>query len=355
MNISENDRKIAAFIKMISSHICNEVSGNQETFNIRVVFYDFIKIYSDANYRHSYNQIFIALKQIKDSNKTSDESFMMNINANYEYIVDMLLPPLKEHDYHRYKKIVKFFDHLLLELSRLDVWLEYERDTANQQKRFDSQTEKIKQFQNQMDNIINDTKTKISDIQDKTNNIKTDFVTILSIFAAIIIGFAGVLGFGGNIMANLNNVVIYKAIVMMLISGLVLFNGIFVMLHIVAKLTGHSIAHHCIEHTHFIQNNLNSDSILGSHSQYSCDTCQNKECNFLRKLHQRFPYTTYFNKIFAYTLIFTLITWTLNHGELGKAVTNDLIFLINYSHVLFYIGLGLLFIIVVKILYKWNS
>lgn len=328
MEITDNDKKIETFIKMLSSHVCNEITEDQSAFSMRDVFYDFIKIYSDYNYRHSYNRIFIILKQIKDNNTSSDESFLMNISVNYAYIEDMLLPTLRKYDSRRYKKVVKFFDHLLLEVSRLNVWLEYERSTVEHQR-------KIQQFQRQIDETIESTKEKLSNIQHETSNIKTDFVTILSIFAAIIIGFAGVLGFGGNIMASLGSVVIYKAVTMMLVSGLVLFNGIFVMLHIVAKLTGRSIAHHCAEHTQYVQDLDNQKDI--SHIKYSCDTCKEKNCTVLHKLKQRFPYTTYFNRVFAYGLLITLVAWVLNHGETGKAVVNDFTYIINYSHFIIYI------------------
>lgn len=360
MEISENDRKVEAFIKMLSSHVCNEITGTQEAFNMRDVFYDFIKIYSNNNYRHSYNRIFISLKQIKDNNTSNDESFLMNISVNYEYIEDMLLPPLKDHDQRRYKKVIKFFDHLLLEVSRLNVWLEYERETKEQKQELDQYTEKIQEFNKQMDGIVEGTRDKIAAIQKETSHIKTDFVTILSIFAAIIIGFAGVLGFGGNLMASLGSVVIYKAVFMLLAGGLVLFNGIFVMLHIVAKLTGRSIAHHCPEHINYIQYLSDKEDV--SHKKYSCDTCNKKDCGVLHKLKRRFPYTTYFNKVFAYGLFITSIVWILNHGEIGKAVTNDVTYFINCNHGVIYAVLSIVVIVailpciydcIVKRIYGW--
>lgn len=71
---------------------------------------------------------------------------------------------------------------------------------------------------------IEETEEKIDSIR---NEIQSSTVTILGIFAAIVLAFSGVFSFSSSIMQNMGSVSIYRLIGVSVILGLVSFNLIF--------------------------------------------------------------------------------------------------------------------------------
>ena len=344
MDIIEKENQLVTFIKTLAGELCREIVNNPNAFSIKEEFYKFIKIYN-GGYRHSYNRIFIVLNDIRKETKNPGESTFINITANYEYIQEEILPQLKKINQNQYKNAVKFFDHLLLEISRIEAWTEFDGKIEDYNQRVKQGTRVIDEHEKQMSEMVKQTKadveTEINSIKYETDKIKTDFITILSIFVAIIMGFAGVVGLGGNIMANLNNIIIYKAIFMMLVSGLILFNGIFLMLHIVAKLTGRSIAHNCVHYSP----KINDSNIPQCQNKQDCDSCSSNHCRIWKKVKIKFPYTAQFNQILLYGLAFTLIAWIFNHGSLGWAVNNDFTYIIIEHRIGTYLFIVICFLV----------
>ena len=323
--------------KIIENFIIELSKRHNDKRTILDKFNEFKNIYTHK-YRHSYAYIFSVVNKIKK--ESSEDSPFLNIQYNLDYLKEEEMTKLADND-DRYTSVVKFFDHLSLEISRFTVWLEYESRIKKYQNDLNDNQEKLKRLQEKLENDLEENLSKsLIELKNETSKVKTDFVTILSIFAAVIIGFAGVLGFGGNLMANLKDVLIYKAVFMMLISGLVLFNGIFVMLHIIAKLTGRSIAHRCTRHSRY-KFDLGK-GIIKHNTHYGCDTCTVNNCKVTNKLQIRFPYTTYFNKIFAIGLLATSFTWIMYEWSLWKIINNDVMYLVNNEHITIYIIIGII-------------
>ncbi len=399
MDIGEKESRLEVFIRKLSNELCYEMSRNKNTFEMQKEFYKFVEIYN-SGYRHSYNRIFLVVNDIRKENESLAEPLYINVNANYEYIQSEILPKLKEKDEDKYRNVINFFDHLLLEISRMDTWLQFEQRIEAYEKRLEESDKRVKEYEKRLEEsdkcikeydervkeydkrisestalfdkrekmmaeMIDKTKEdvlkaqkEINSTKDETDKIKTDFITILSIFVAIIMGFAGVVGFGGNIMANLNNIIIYKAIFMMLVSGLVLFNGIFLMLHIVAKLTGRSIAHLCNDYLP----KVDKSSEAKTNNKHDCGSCQSSKCGIWKRVKVKFPYTAHFNEILISGLLINLIAWIINHGALGWAINNDCTYIINEYRGYMYrciIGLFILLLFYIflknKRIFNWSS
>lgn len=71
---------------------------------------------------------------------------------------------------------------------------------------------------------VKETEEKIGSIK---NEVQSTTVTILGIFAAIVLAFSGVFSFSSSIMQNMGNVSIYRLIGVSAVLGLVTFNLIF--------------------------------------------------------------------------------------------------------------------------------
>lgn len=342
------EKRIVEFIRILASGLCREIMDDAESFSVEEEFDKFIRIY-DSNYRHSYSKIFMVLNNIRKSRNNNDDSSFVNINANYEYIQSVIIPRMIEKGDHRYENAIKFFDHLQLEISRIGAWDEFEGRIEKYNQLVRNSTLILQTHEKQMAEMVEQTKADIRKeidlIKKETDKIKTDFITILSIFVAIIMGFAGVVGFGGNIMASLNNIIIYKAIFMMLVSGLVLFNGIFLMLHIVAKLTGRSIAHQCTEY----MSKVDVASENETDNRHGCESCKLNKCGIWKRVKAKFPYTAHFNEILVSGLLITLIAWIINHGALGWAINNDCTYIINEYRRYIY---GVIILFILSLCYK---
>ncbi len=171
----------------------------------------------------------------------------------------------------------RLIEHVLLELPR-----------SNQYSKIKSQLDRsekiIRQFRGQSKKF----NEQIEKHEDKMEKMQGEFISILSIFSAIIIAFFGGINLLGSALTNINMSSKYRLICIILIIGLIMFNIIYMLLYTISRLIKRDIINRKREET--------------------CEKCD-KGLN-LKCIIFKYPIMFFFNFI---TLILILLT-TMFYG-----------------------------------------
>ena len=235
-----------------------------------------LAFYKNGNVRHSYFQI-SAVIQSKKSKEATDGSVLM-------YNLDVLMKEVAtDSEFNDIgDKLYKFYDHCQLELSRLNY--------------FESIFWRSDQARNNYESLLESSykaKTEISALNKQIANVKTENITILGIFAAIVIGGIGSFTGLGNVFTVLGNISMYKFLATVSFVGLIIFNVSFMLVYMIAKITGRNIYTVCIDFR-----------------KKSDEDCLNATCKIctssLGRIKNRLPYVYWFNLIGICIIIFSL-------------------------------------------------
>ena len=178
-------------------------------------------LYSN-NFRHSYARFYPLILEIaKDENE-----------YNLDYLSDNLesIRRLVEKDC-LYNPLSKLSDHLNLEIGRYNHYSEYESRVKDLLKQNQDIAAALADAQNSADKA-----------NEKAASMQTEYITILGIFAAIILAFTGSFSFAGSVLNNIHQASIYRLIIISLVVGLVTFNIISILIDFIIKINNKDTA-----------------------------------------------------------------------------------------------------------------
>ena len=210
----------------------------------------FIIEYYLVNTRHRYSEVarYINEKSINDEQIIS--FILMNLEMiidycqeNYE-ILDKQITSIKTGTQYEnneldcsklVQKLHKLNDHIELELDRIQFSVKREREVRIRM--VDDLNNTLRKAQDDMTNTANN-------IEAKLNNT---VISVLGIFSAIIIAFFGGLNVLGNIFTHVSSssVSIYRLIFMSCLTGVIVFNIIFMLLHFISKILDKNMGRLC--------------------------------------------------------------------------------------------------------------
>ncbi|HEK8703366.1 TPA: hypothetical protein STU26_001914 [Clostridioides difficile] len=211
--------------------------------------------------------------------------------------------------------LVHILNHILLEVPRASE-LEYLKSEAR----------RTQKNNNGIRNEIKEYKKILSECQENISSAQSEFISILSIFAAVIIAFLGGMSLIGSALNNMDNVSKYRLIFVLLTIGFIMFNVIYMLLYIVSKLVHGKIYM----------------------KKQECDECENRKIsNCLINRHPLLFYYNYFSSILIF-LVFLL--YNIDKYNIFSAIAN----LINIDNKLVLIPIeGIIFLgCVLLIIYK---
>ena len=253
---SEELNKIIEKLYMVSSEAdCEEICK------------DFDKIYLNEDgslneqFRHEYSSVSGKIKELNaiemDGEKVYALEFLLeNMNSVYDYAC-------KEQK--RYlKNLFKLKDHIGLEAGRISLvdQLKWQIATGNESievqlkrmddlskdigKQIDDSTELIgdlreaekvneENIEKSKDNL-DELLTLSENMKEKVESIHRDSITILGIFASIVLTFSGGMIFSTSVLENIGNASAYRIIIIALIIGFVLVNSIIALIMYIGKI-----------------------------------------------------------------------------------------------------------------------
>ena len=253
---SEELNKIIEKLYLVSSEAdCEEICK------------DFDKIYLNEDgslneqFRHEYSSVSGKIKELNaiemDGEKVYALEFLLeNMNSVYDYAC-------KEQK--RYlKNLFKLKDHIGLEAGRISLvdQLKWQIATGNESievqlkrmddlskdigKQIDDSTELIgdlreaekvneENIEKSKDNL-DELLTLSENMKEKVESIHRDSITILGIFASIVLTFSGGMIFSTSVLENIGNASAYRIIIIALIIGFVLLNSIIALIMYIGKI-----------------------------------------------------------------------------------------------------------------------
>lgn len=254
----ENQSNLNNIIEMLSA-------GAKNTEEISYFVGKLKDIYSEG-FRHSYSSITGILLQLNKQDK-SLETILENLSMIKEMVgYDEIRPQLD-----------KLYDHISLETIRIEQLYNSYSENLNNAK------ETVLNAQD----TINKLQKHANKLEDEAARLKTDVITILSIFAAIIITFTGGISFTSGVFDGISEASIYRLVGVMTLCGFIIFNTISALLYIVAKIIGKTIALRC--------------------DTEDC-TCE-KKCNNISILRKRYPLIFWINVIMILFMVSDILIW----------------------------------------------
>jgi hypothetical protein len=246
-------------------------------------------IYSD-NYRHEYSKITRVLFSIENPEER-------------DYLLEKInIIKLQLNKNETKKSLNKLTDHIELENIRMSE-LEKISNKAI------TASENINSIKDELDNEVSEIENKTIEIESKTDNAQykldniqiemknntTQSITILSIFAGVVMAFTGGMSYISQALAALNQIGPYRAGIFITLIGTVMFDLIFLLLYMIGKLT---------------------DRYIGSTSCKCQDPrkgCTNRKVNCSIK---RYPYIIWFNLVSLIIIMSILIVIFLDKYDL---------------------------------------
>lgn len=178
-------------------------------------YIDLIKVIYDVEFRHSYSNITAMLIKLNKENPQALE-FVSN---NFSSLVDKFP---KEENLDAYKSLNKLYDHIILEQIRLTEVYSDSKELADNARDLSKQATKLL---NRANKIVKE-----------TISVKTELITVLGIFAAILLAFVGGLTFSTSVFANLHQTSIYRIVLAILLIGFVLSNILYGLFYYIDRL-----------------------------------------------------------------------------------------------------------------------
>lgn len=187
----------------------------------------------EKKFRHFYTDIFSVLTQIQQNSDLGDINIL---GQNLDVIRNGYKPQNKTADGKRTidvsDAIKKLYDHVNLDIARITYSDAADRRISGESSLENLQSQ-INLLQNELQkaqNIKNDyeiTEKKIVDVEAKLDNSQKEYITILGIFAAVVLAFTGGIAFSTSVLNNIAQASVYRTIIVSLIVGLVLINVLF--------------------------------------------------------------------------------------------------------------------------------
>lgn len=223
---SLKDAQIAKILLNISQ---KESISEQERIQI---IKDFRQCYKN-NYRHSYYAISATMYKMNENQIDKLTTGLSFIKANID-----------KKDIATYNGIKKLNDHVQLEAVRIK---ENNDLKMKIQKIGDNNLRMIKNFADDFQNNLEETQKKskaeyeeydkkLKKYDEIINNILAQIVSILGLFAAIVIVFFGGSSVFANVFSQLNDISWKNAMPLILAVGFIMFNTIFMFLYVVKEL-----------------------------------------------------------------------------------------------------------------------
>lgn len=276
-------------LKQIIYELSEELLGDDD--QIKQVLNRLVLIYQD-NFKHQYSDFFpIILKVYEEDNQYSIDYLSNNLDKLGTYLEDKYSKGEDEY-IGIYSQFTKLCDNLNLQIAQFTYLLmkkPSDESIGIASENLQESNEKIEESLMKLD----ESNKKLDEANKKADTIQTELISILGIFAAIVIAFSGGLALLGNSVSSIANAAHYESVVLMaIICGMVMFNTIFLLMFFVSKMT--------------------ERDILASCECKKCADCKKTKCKWLNKIIKRLPYVFYFNCFSIVGILIDMGIWFLD-------------------------------------------
>lgn len=147
------------------------------------------------------------------------------------------------------KEINKLYDHTNLDIARINYTKRFTNETQSKLAQNEVLLNNLQSQQQQSDaereNAFNAIRIEAAQSQQESKDnqakMQSEYITILGIFASIVLAFTGGMTFSTSVLENISSSSIYRIIVISLILGLILFNVIWLLIDFLRDINGKTI------------------------------------------------------------------------------------------------------------------
>lgn len=202
-NIKDKDKELEDIVKQLCEKQNLNKSEKEEIVNKLKEIYE-------KEYRHKYSRITTI---ILNSTKDKEQAFM-TLAQNIR-ILEQIIKEL-DVDESIKLKLEKFYDHINLECIRPQ----------------DSDDKII----NRIENASKGLDKKYKELKENLNKQQTQYITILGIFASIVLAFVGGLVFSTSVLSNIDKVSIYRLLFVIAFIALFFGNILYFLFNFLSKI-----------------------------------------------------------------------------------------------------------------------
>lgn len=210
-----------------------------------------------------------------------------------------------------YRFLLNLYDHIQLEFIR---WSDILNRNEDLEKAYRSILVKFAENEGRQKLLLADIGEKTKQFNEKSESldkqiqgIYMQIVSILGIFAAILLAFIGGMSFTASTFANISSASFYQVAIGGIICGWVVFNTIAVLLFMVSKMIDRPIYSLCRIADH--DEGLAKER--AGRTQLPCSSCQ-QPCGQLKRLRQRYPFIFWVNGILLAGIAVIFFGWMFN-------------------------------------------
>ncbi|MCQ2538281.1 MAG: hypothetical protein MJ124_07770 [Lachnospiraceae bacterium] len=176
---------------------------------------------NEKRFRHFYSDIFAVLTEIqRNTDLGSIDVLAQNldeIRRGYQAktVQDGRLIDVSD-------AINKLYDHVNLDVARINY-----SDSLFHTMSGEATVEQMKAELNSVNFGYQDIEQKVQNVEKKLDSSQKEYISILGIFAAVVLAFTGGMAFSTSVLNNIAQASIYRTVLISLVIGLVLVNTIF--------------------------------------------------------------------------------------------------------------------------------
>ena len=193
------------------------------------IYLELERIYAEdrevEDFRHFYSDIFAVLSMIdKDTSLGNMEILSQNMD-----IIRQGYRPMNNgadgNPVNIEKQINKIYDHINLEIARMNYFKETEMRTEIELQRVSETLIEVESNVKHMEETI-----------DMADEMQKQYITILGIFASIVLAFTGGIAFSTSVLENIANASIYRTILIAVVLAFVLTNIIYILTRFIMEI-----------------------------------------------------------------------------------------------------------------------
>lgn len=189
---------------------------------------------TEDEFRHFYSDIFLVLTDPQEEPTAGSRDVLAeNLRALWEnYRPDDGGPDVSA-------KLRKLYDHLSLDLARLNYNEAVTKQTAQHEAdlaELQGTVKTVRQEQRNLRSLNEDTRNSLKAAQGKINNAQKEYIAILGIFSAVILTFTGGIAFTTSVLENLHQSSFYRLVLVVALIGLVLCNVFYLLFFCIQNL-----------------------------------------------------------------------------------------------------------------------
>jgi flagellar motor component MotA len=297
-NEESSDGKLVELLNELSSSRIKDIESTVKRFN---------SIYRNG-YRHKYSGI---LEILISMGYDSRDFLYLNLEELYAHIN-------KNSNHSNIRKpFNKLYDHVCLEITRLAQYDMYRQTEDSLIVKINSVKNELDIHRDEMFTKIHSANHELKEANSKIENGNAQTVSVLGIFTAVVMVFFGGLNVLGNILSSMNQASSVRVVFMASLTGIIVFNIIFLLCYILAKILNKNIATNDLELLYEKCYEWDSVKKEVKTNQKALNKYRKTIKSPIRRLGKRYPVVFYFNTFMISTMACCVIIWSIRKGHLN--------------------------------------